>query len=78
MKPEELNIYTDYLSVSFGHATATGLSNLWEGEISHDRITRLLAEKEPGSKELWKQVKKTVRKVESESGVLIFKVFQFQ
>ena len=66
-----LELYTDYLSVTFGYATATGLSKLLEGEISHDQITRYLREGESSSKELWKQVKATVREVEVEEGVLI-------
>jgi hypothetical protein len=47
-----LDIYSDYLISSFGQTTATGLSALTEGEISHDRITRFLNKKEFGSKEL--------------------------
>lgn len=72
MKQEELNIYTDYLSVSFGQATATGLSKILEGEISHDRITRLLGTEEQGSKELWKKTKVTVREIEKVSGAVVF------
>ena len=36
-------IYSDYLIASFGLTTATGLSNLLDGEISHDKITRFLS-----------------------------------
>jgi len=43
-----------------------------EGQISHDQITRFLSEEEHTSKELWLQVKATVRKVERADGVLIF------
>ena len=67
-----LDLYTDYLSVSFSYATATGLSNLLDGEISHDAVTRFLAQPEFTSKDLWKQVKTTVREMESEDGVIIF------
>ena len=38
-----LDLYTDYLLSSFGRTTATGLSDLLDGEISHDRISRFLA-----------------------------------
>ena len=55
-----------------GYATATGLSHLLDGAISHDTITRFLSQPEFTSKDLWKQVKTTVREVESEDGVLIF------
>ena len=72
MENSRLDLYTDYLSVSFGYATATGLSHLLDGAISHDAVTRFLSQPELTSKDLWKQVKSTVRKVESEDGVLIF------
>jgi hypothetical protein len=55
-----------------GYATATGLSAMMEGEVSHDQITRLLSEQEFSSKNLWKEVKSTVRQVESEDACLIF------
>jgi hypothetical protein len=55
-----------------GYATATGLSNMMEGEVSHDEITRLLSKQEFTSKDLWGKVKATVRKVESEEACLIF------
>jgi hypothetical protein len=46
MKEEVKNgledLYTDYLMVSTGPCTATGLSKLSTGENSHARITRLL------------------------------------
>ena len=43
-----------------------------EGQISHDQITRFLSGEEHTSKDLWMEVKGTVRKVEREEGVLIF------
>jgi len=72
MKKEYLELYTDYLISSFGKTTATGLSELLEGEISHDKITRFLSKEDYTSKELWQLVKKEVRKIEEEDGVLIF------
>ncbi len=42
------------------------------GEISHDKTTRFLSEDDYTSKDLWLQVKPTVRKVESGEGVVIF------
>jgi hypothetical protein len=38
-----LDLYTDYLISSFGQTTATGLSQLLDGEVSHDQVTRFLA-----------------------------------
>jgi hypothetical protein len=73
MKTNHLELYTDYLMVNAaGYATATGLSTMMEGEVSHDEITRLLSKQEFSSKNLWKEVKPTVRQVESEDACLIF------
>jgi len=53
MKKIELELYTDYLISTFGQATATGLSVMVDGEVSHDRITRFLSEREYSSRDLW-------------------------
>jgi hypothetical protein len=72
MKKTNFDLYTDYLLSTFGAATATGLSAMVEGEVSHDQITRLLSEQDYTSKNLWKEVKSTVRSIERDDGVLIF------
>jgi len=66
------DLYTDYLLTSFSYTTATGLSELVDGELSHDQITRFLSRQDFTSKALWKSVKKEVREIEDEQGVLIF------
>lgn len=71
MNKEYLELYTDYLISTFGYATATGLSKMVEGQISHDQITRFLSQEAYTSKDLWLEVKKTVRQIEQEHGVLI-------
>jgi hypothetical protein len=38
-----LDLYSDYLISAFGQTTATGLSALLDGAISHDRVQRFLA-----------------------------------
>jgi hypothetical protein len=38
-----------------------------EGEVSHDQITRLLSAQEFTSKNLWKEVKSTVRLVNAKT-----------
>jgi hypothetical protein len=48
------------------------LSGLVDNEISHDQITRFLSQQDYTSKELWKVIKKTVREIETDEGVLIF------
>ena len=72
MKKADLDLYTDYLLSTFGAATATGLSAMVDGDLSHDQITRFLSAQEYTSKDLWHQVKSTVRSIEREEGVLIF------
>ncbi len=72
MKKADLDLYTDYLLSSFGAATATGLSAMVEGDVSDDRITRFLSAQDYTSKDLWQQVKSTVRMLERDDGVLIF------
>jgi len=71
MNKDLLELYSDYLLSSFGHATATGLSAMTAGELSHDRITRFLASQKMDSRALWRLVKPMVRQVEGEDGVLI-------
>ena len=46
MKKADLDLYTDYLLSTFGAATATGLSAMVEGDVSHDQITRFLSAQE--------------------------------
>jgi hypothetical protein len=72
MKKADLSLYTDYLICMNGYATATGLSAMLDGDVSHDRITRFLSAREYSSKDLWHEVKRTVREIESEDAVLIF------
>ena len=72
MKHGELfDLYSDYLISAFGQTTATGLSSVLNGEISHDQIQRSLAGEEQTSADLWWIVKPHVRKIESEEGVAI-------
>ena len=72
MNRDLLELYSDYLLSAFGHTTATGLSKMTDRVVSHDKITRFLADKELDSSELWRLVKPLVRQIEDEdSGVLI-------
>lgn len=66
-----LDLYSDYLISAFGQTTATGLSSLLNGEISHDQMQRALAGEEPTSADLWRTAKPHVRKIESADGVMI-------
>ena len=69
-----LELYSDYLLSSFTHVTATGLSAMTAGEVSHDKITRFLASEQMDSRALWRLVKPMVRQVEEvegDEGVLV-------
>lgn len=72
MDKKLLDLYSDYLMVSSSQVTSTGLSNILDNEISHDKITRFLAGEQLSSKDLWNKVKKVVRKIESDEAVLCF------
>lgn len=67
-----LDLYTDYLISSFGQTSATGLSRLTDGVVSHDRVTRFLSGPKQTGADLWLKVKPLVRQIESLDGVLIF------
>jgi hypothetical protein len=63
-----LDIYSDYLIAQNQYATAVGLSDLLEGRMSHDKVTRFLNTEEFTSKELWEYVKPELRKIEEDKG----------
>ncbi len=67
MNRKMIDIYSDYLITNFGQATATSLSNVLNGELSHDSITRFLTERELTSKDYWLLVKPTIREVQDEN-----------
>ena len=71
MNQKILDLYSDYLLSSFGQTTATGLSKLMDGKISHDQVTRMLSGWKMTSKAWWKLVKPHVREIEQEDGVMI-------
>jgi hypothetical protein len=72
MKQQQMfDLYSDYLLASFGATTATGLSQVLEGEISHDQVSRHLSGKKQTGADLWGTVKPFVRQVQSAAGVLI-------
>jgi hypothetical protein len=65
------DLYTDYLISSTSLATATGLSNLTNGSISHDKITRCLSGGNYDSAYLWKKVKPMVQEISSSKDKVI-------
>jgi hypothetical protein len=66
-----LDLYTDYLISSTGQVSATVLSQMTDGEISDDKITRFLHDDYLDSKELWKHAKPLIGKSAHPDGVLI-------
>lgn len=71
MKQTILDLYSDYLLSSFGQTTATGLSNMLDGAISHDTVTRMLSDEVMTAKAWWQMVKAHVRTIQNEDGVMI-------
>lgn len=69
-----LDIYPDCWICQNKYATATGLSELMDGEFAHDKVTRFLQLKDFYSKSLWRYVKEPVRQKEATGGVLLLDV----
>jgi len=68
--PHILDLYSDYLISSFKLTTATGMSEVLDGALSHDQITRFLGQDLLTQKEYWKCIKKVIRQIESPAGVI--------
>jgi hypothetical protein len=66
-----IDFYTDYLISSTQSTTATGLSRLLEGSISHDQVSRFLSGRKFSSMDLWRMVKPLIREIEGKDGVVI-------
>jgi hypothetical protein len=77
MNKDLLELYSDYLLSAFSHTTATGLSAMTGGSVTHDKITRFLANEKLDSSALWLLAKPMVRQLDGqeeqweESAVLI-------
>ena len=59
-----LDLYTDYLISSTGQTSATGLSRLLDGAVSHDQVTRWLSGSYLDSAQVWAQAKPLIRRAE--------------
>jgi hypothetical protein len=68
MNKDLLELYSDYLLSAFSHTTATGLSAMTGGTVSHDKITRFLANEELDSAALWLLAKPMVRQLDGQQG----------
>ena len=65
-----MDLYTDFLTASPNVASAVVLSKLINVSYSHDSITRMLAQEEISQKEYWRSIKKLVRCIETQEGVI--------
>jgi hypothetical protein len=68
---ELLDLYTDYLIVSCGLATSTGMSAALDNQVTHDRVTDLLNSGYISSRRLWAEVKPMCEEIEQDDAVLI-------
>ena len=59
-----LDLHTDYLLSSTGQPSATGLSCLFDGQISHDQVTRWLSRVYLDSRQVWGHAKPLIRRTE--------------
>ena len=59
-----LDLYTDYLLSSTGQTSATGLSRLFDGQVSHDQVTRWLTSVYLDSRQVWAHAKPLIRQTE--------------
>ena len=60
-----LDLYTDYLLSSTGPTTATCLSRLLDGALSHDHVTRWLSQTTYGPADIWRQAKPLIHQAEA-------------
>lgn len=67
----EHDLYSDYLVVNQGQASATRLAELLEGHFSHDRLTRSLNRADYGAAQLWQVVKPFIQQVARPDAVLV-------
>ncbi len=71
MKRSDLvDLYTDFLTSSPNVVSAGIVSKVLNDEYSHDSITRMLAQSEIGQKTYWTCIKKTIRQVECDTGLI--------
>jgi hypothetical protein len=67
---EILDLYTDYLVSSFQKVTSTGLSALLDDSLSHDRISRMLGNRQFSQKEYWQAIKPIIRRTQTPRGII--------
>lgn len=68
--PKILDLYSDYLISSFRMVTATGMSELLDHGLSHDKISRFLGQEAFDAKDYWRCIKPLVRQVEHPDAII--------
>ncbi len=68
--PKLMDLYSDYLLSSPTMVSAIVMVKMLNDTYSHDAVTRMLAQPELSQQKFWKQVKRVIRQVESEFGVI--------
>lgn len=71
LKFETFELYVDYLIAHRGQVSAVDLSEVLGQALSHDHITRMLAQQELDQKEFWRLVKPAVRRIERDDGCIV-------
>ena len=71
LKSQTFDLYVDYLIAHQGQVSAVDLSEILDKTLSHDHITRMIAQPELQQKDFWKLVKPLVRQVEREDGCIV-------
>lgn len=71
LKQDTLELYVDYLIAHQGLVSAVDMSEVLGNTLSHDHITRAIAQPELHQKDFWKLVKPFVRQVERDDGCII-------
>jgi hypothetical protein len=70
-KFDTFGLYVDYLIAHQGQVSAIDLSEVLGNALSHDHITRMIAQPELDQKEFWKLVKPAVRRIEQDDGCIV-------
>lgn len=64
-------LYVDYLIANQGQVSAIDMSHILGNTLSHDHITRTIAQEELDQKDFWKLVKPFVRRIERDDGCIV-------
>ena len=69
-RPDLMDLYSDFLTSSPNVASSLLFAKVLDNVFSHDSMTRMLAQPELDQKTYWRFIKKTVRQIENDEGVI--------